>query len=509
MAWWWEPSERDKWKTPVGVGRPAGRVGLPALDPRGAHLYGRALPRGVGIARDIADRRPVNRWMPPHALMGMRWQPGDILLGKLGATMIGQLDDRPIVTAGGARSGKTSTVLEPNLCLYPGSAVVLDPKGELARKTAGLRAALGHHVYVLDPFGQSGLPSARFNLMAELDPTSDLVIDDVATLTQAIIVDEGDSRARHWNDSARMVLMGLMLFALTLPRPERHLVTVRQLLSLTHPALLEALRGPKPDPEAKRDRDFYAEHKTAVETLLLAMAGSGDRFDGILAAIGRRFLGTPPAERGSILSTAAAQTDFLDSIPLRRISRAGDFPLVALAGARPVTIYLCLPVRTMERHYRWLRMIVQQACTTLEKLGPYPRGKPPILFLMEEFTTLGHMDIMERAAAYFPGFGVKLWAVIQDTTQLRRYYQNSWETFLGNAGIVQAFANSDQTTLNYLAQRMEGLIQPFELRTAFSRDSFAQLLLFEGQPPAAALRLDHADVDAIRANVLAYARGGG
>ncbi|WP_375463936.1 type IV secretory system conjugative DNA transfer family protein [uncultured Methylobacterium sp.] len=104
------------------------------------------------------------------------------------------------------------------------------------------------------------------------------------------------------------------------------------------------------------------------------------------------------------------------------------------------------------------------------------------LFLMEEFATLGHMDIMERAAAYFPGFGVKLWAVLQDTTQLRCYYQNSWETFLGNAGVVQCFANADQTTLAYLSQRLEGLLHPFELRTAFARNSQAQLLLFEGGP---------------------------
>ena len=79
----------------------------------------------------------------------------------------------------------------------------------------------------------------------------------------------------------------------------------------------------------------------------------------------------------------------------------------------------------MESHYRWLRLIVQMACTVLEQMGTYPRDRAPILFMMEEFATLGHMEIMERAAAYFPGFGVKLWAVLQDTTQLRRYYQTA------------------------------------------------------------------------------------
>jgi type IV secretion system protein VirD4 len=181
------------------------------------------------------------------------------------------------------------------------------------------------------------------------------------------------------------------------------------------------------------------------------------------------------------------------------VSQRSDFRLAALRGNRPTTNYLCLPVGRMESHYRWLRLVVQMACTVLEQLGTYPRNRPPILFMMEEFATLGHMEIMERAAAYFPGFGVKLWAVLQDTTQLQRYYRNSWETFLGNAGLVQCFANGDQSTLGYLARRVEGLVEPFELRAAFSRQRYSQLLLFEGRKPAAAIRLEHDDVAMIRA----------
>jgi type IV secretion system protein VirD4 len=232
------------------------------------------------------------------------------------------------------------------------------------------------------------------------------------------------------------------------------------------------------------------------------MSKAGNRFGGILAAIGNRFLSTPQTERGSIFSTAAAQTDFLDSLPLREISRHSDFRLASLRGGRPTTIYLCLPVGRMESHYRWLRLVVQMACTVLEQMGTYPRNRPPILFMMEEFATLGHMEIMERAAAYFPGFGVKLWAVLQDTTQLQRYYNSSWETFLGNAGLVQCFANGDQSTLDYIARRLERIVAPFELRTAFSRQRFSQLLMIEGEPPAAAMRLEHEDVAAIRTQIV-------
>jgi type IV secretion system protein VirD4 len=70
---------------------------------------------------------------------------------------------------------------------------------------------------------------------------------------------------------------------------------------------------------------------------------------------------------------------------------------------------------------------------------------------------------------------------------------------------VQCFANGDQATLDYIARRLEQLVKPFEIRTAFARDSFSQLLMFEGKRPAAAIRPEHEDVAAIRDWVVRHA----
>ena len=143
--------------------------------------------------------------------------------------------------------------------------------------------------------------------------------------------------------------------------------------------------APHPSESGKPDEAYFDQNRNAVETLLhmMVIAGERNRFGGILTAIGNRFLSTPHGERGSIFSTAAAQTDFLDSLPLRAISTRSDFRLRELRSDRPTTIYLCLPVGRMESHYRWLRTIVQLACTVLEQMGSYPRDRAPILFMME------------------------------------------------------------------------------------------------------------------------------
>jgi type IV secretion system protein VirD4 len=507
----WFKSEREKWATPTANTSDDLRPALPNFDPLSRALFEKALPRGVLIPRLDPERPRENYWMSPHQLLRHRYVDGQLIIGKLAGSFIGHMDDRPIVSMAGARSGKTTTVLNPNLYLYSGSILATDPKGELTRAAAKVRRAMGHNVYALDPFGTSDEPTACYNPLDELDPNSATLIDDIAAITNALVVDDGDARSQHWNNSARMLLIGIILLTLTLEPPERHLVTVRELLCLTYPALAITARREADlfmnDEEGKKA--YFNKNAAAVKTLLRLMARPGrlGPYARIMASVGNRFLNTPQTELGSILSTAAAQTDFLDSLPLRRTLYRSDFRLSMLRADRPTTIFLSLPVGRMERHYRYQRLVVQLACTALEQMGPYPRDRSPVLFMLEEFATLGYMKIMEHAAAYFPGFGLKPLILLQNIGQLTGNYKSSWQTILGNAGLVQLFANGDDDTLRYAAERMGRLIEPFELRIAFARERFTQLLLMQGLPPAAALRLDHADVARIREAVIARSRG--
>src|SRR5215469_12418410 len=136
------------------------------------------LPRGhaqqaKGLGR---ERGLFARWLTPAEMSGEIWEPrGGLLLGRRGGRLIGWNDDRHVMTIAGSRAGKGVSLIIPNLLFYEGSAVVIDPKGENARITAGRRGkgvaegrGLGQDVYVLDPFGVSGSVSASFNPLAEL-----------------------------------------------------------------------------------------------------------------------------------------------------------------------------------------------------------------------------------------------------------------------------------------------------------------------------------------------------
>jgi type IV secretion system protein VirD4 len=300
-------------------------------------------------------------------------------------------------------------------------------------------------------------------------------------------------------------LLGLILLVLTLPdKRERHLVTVREMLTLSYaPIVQQAQRMVEKAHRAAAAKGRASSASVtdfSLDLLLRAMIALGTRYGGIASAIGSRFLNMNPQERSSVMSTASVHTDFLDSEPMRAVIRHSTFSLKELRSDTPTCMYFVLPVREMERQFRMLRLIVQMACTTLERFGPYPRDRPSVLFMMEEFAILGRLDIRQRAAAYLPGFGVKLWIVLQGLQQLIDHYGAGHHTFMGNAGLIQMFA-PDDPALQYASARVGKLMEPWEMRLAFSRKKNTQLRLMEGEPPAAATRLKHTDVDLIRARM--------
>lgn len=448
-------------------------------------------PRGSGIA-GRPEAPPSQVWGHPWQL-GPNWdcKPGHVLLGQWEGRSLGRRDDRHMVTIAGSRSGKSSTVLIPNLRRYSGSTVVIDPKGELARATAQHRIRMGQQVFVLDPFGATGIPTASHNPFAELasgDPAH--VAADVSQIADALII--GNTRDPHWTDSAKNLIRGVVLHLLDREPTRATLREVRKVLNYT-PAELE--------------------------TLFEAMADS-PAFDGTVANIGAAFLGKKESggrELQSILSTAQEQTSPLDDVV--RITERSDFRLTDLRAGN-MTIYLVLPGMRIGTHYRWLRLIVQQALAAMEK-APVARGSLPVWFVLEEFPALGHMRSIETAAGLMAGFGVKLWSVLQDLTQLQTHYPKSWETFLGNAGVIQAFGNADITTTEHLSKmlgstqvlerqsvrltagamahgdtgvrenlRSVRLLDANEITRFFSRESGRQLILEPGRPPIYMQRCD-------------------
>ena len=465
-----------------------------------------AMPRSWNPADE--PRAPLSRWAQRDEILrdAWKWDPkrACIQLGPYERALVGRPDDnRHFMTVAGTRAGKGRSLVLPNLATWPGSAVVIDPKGELARKTARWRNSdegLAQNVVILDPFGISGQPTYSYNPFDDLDPKSDTFFDDVGLVADGLIVNDTDER--HWTDSAKSLIRTL-IFYMFAQGGEVSLTRLRHMLlggegRVDHP------------PDLDSELDF-----------LFCRMKLCDAFDDHIKLLAQSFLDKSERELDSIVSVAREQLIFLDSRVMPKVLRSSRFRLRSIKKS-PTTVYMCLPAVRLPTHFRWLRIIVNLTLGALAE-GSENDGYP-VLLLLEEFATLGHMEAIEKAAGQIAGSGVKLWTVLQDIGQLKAIYKERWETFLGNSGATTWFGLNDLTSLEYVSNmlgdthflrkekvdltttgRKEGtaeyrdvivnskLLSPEEVGRFFARQADRLLVLHPGSRPMVLKRLDAGD----------------
>jgi type IV secretion system protein VirD4 len=346
--------------------------------------------------------------------------------------------DRHLITIGPNGSGKSRRLLVPNLCMLTGwSMLVIDPKGELAMMTAAHRKAAGSEIVTLDPFGviakqypglverQPYLKSAGLNPLAALDPQSEEFPDDAKAIGEALIKVESQNEA-YWAKSAQALAAGLAMGIRVLWGPSATLADLRHLIGEAPERLADFISN-KLLPAMPEDQE--------------AVAAKLNRF-AKFNADNRELMG--------ILSTAQTHTDWLDSRPIRADLSGGGGLDFAKMKDRPVTVYLVLPPRYLETHATWLRVMITAVLTPLIRTTG---GKVPVLFMLDEFAQLGRLQVIEQNMALMRGYGVKLWTILQDLSQLQDNYEKRWESFIANAGVLHAFAPQDATTREYLSKQ--------------------------------------------------------
>lgn len=86
------------------------------------------------------------------------------------------------------------------------------------------------------------------------------------------------------------------------------------------------------------------------------------------------------------------------------------------------------------------------------KAPPGQEARLPVLFLLDEFGTIGKLSCIERAFGLLRGRGVCVFAFLQDLNQLKRDYGEAWQSFIGNSTAVISFGSMDEFTCEYISK---------------------------------------------------------
>jgi type IV secretory pathway TraG/TraD family ATPase VirD4 len=407
----------------------------------------RALATAKFTSHDILDRQG--------------YESGDFWLGRTTkGRPFGWYDDLNLLTCAGPRSGKGVSTVIPNLMLYPGSAVVIDPKGELAELTAAYRKdVLGQKVVVLDPARVAEIPDdlrGTYNPLSELDPDDERnVVSMAQAIASGIVVPKEDAKDPFWDDTAVNYIQSVILYMLKrFEREEdRTLMKLRQLVSMGDVEGLEEfvslVREDEPDfqPKAGKATDIMLEDMLSMKN-----------FGGIVAEAASKVRTLGDSTSGNVLGGAMTNLDFLNEPRLwdclySTVETEKTFCLDDLRSQdQHLTVYLCLPVDMMEKQGRWLRLICNHIIQYLQRTKFDKNTQYPVLMMIDEFYQLGTMKSITNTLTYTPGAGLRVWLIIQNLGQLKERYPRSWETIMSACGVKQFFGVNDYETAEYISK---------------------------------------------------------
>jgi type IV secretion system protein VirD4 len=360
---------------------------------------------GAGLLRDAFDG-------PSALLLGAFADPaqGDAITDQIYWDGEGHL-----LTVAPTRSGKSTTMIIPNLVRYQGSCVVLDPKGELYRDTAAWRREHVGPVYRIAPF----LPETDgFNPLESLTGFA-----DAKALADLLMPVDPKAQDFFRKDAIAILTAMVVYVARHAPPGKRTLAEIRNLTA-----------GPL----------------TRLGGFLEVMASSPDRAIANAAGIvlgKNRDRGLP-----SLRDTLNTELSLWDDPGVVRATSRTTVDFRSLKD-RPATVYITVPFDKTDAYAAFLKIALT---TALEAMLQNP-GDPdiPVLFVLDEFLALGPFPKFRDAIRTHASAGVRLWFFVQDVPTLEHLYgATGWKPFLNTS--VKTFFGTDEPYTGQLIRDFVG-----------------------------------------------------
>jgi type IV secretion system protein VirD4 len=323
--------------------------------------------------------------------------------------------DGHLLTLAPTRAGKSVTTIIPNLLRYQGSAVVLDPKGELYEATSAWRASNVGPVYRIVPFDDGSDPATQDFPKHGFNPLARIRSQHQARGLAQLMFPRDPNGQEFFNDDAVSFLTALILYILdSAPEHRRNLGTVR-----------EATAAPL-------DRFMQVAHLMAASRLPSVRDAANN-------AIGKS------KDRGlpNLRDTLHSKLSLWSDPALLAVTDRNDVDFGALKD-RKATVYITVPLTLTETYAPFVKVLLKAALDAMIDNAAKP--DIPVLFVLDEFLSLGPFADFRNAIRTHASAGVRLWFFLQDMGTLEEHYPGTaWHAFL-NTSVKQFFGIDDPFT---------------------------------------------------------------
>lgn len=392
------------------------------------------LPSALYIALLILFRKKLYKMRPykeQESVHGdARWATeADIRKAELRSKegmLIGNDDNGLLIAAGYQHallfaptgSGKGVGFVIPNMLYWEESAFVHDIKLENYELTSGWRKKAGQEVYVWNPASPDGYTHC-YNPIDWVSDKPGQMVDDVQKIANLII-----PKKEFWENEARTLFVGILLY-----------LVADDMKQQSFGEVVRTLRG----------EDLTYSLAVVLDTL-------GDKISPVSYMNLSAFLQKADKERSGVVSTLNSGLELWANPLIDTATATSDFN-VQLFKKKKTTVYVGLTPDNLQRLQPLMQVFYQQCTEFLSRKMPTADEPYGVLFVLDEFPTLGKMEQFMSGIAYFRGYKVRLFLVVQDTQQLKGIYEDSgMNSFLSNATYRITFAANNVETAKLISE---------------------------------------------------------
>lgn len=365
----------------------------------------------------------------------MKDNTGRLILGEgvsYGMDSLGTGLNNNVLVVGASGSGKTRSIVIPNLLQCNGSYVVSDPKGNLHDKYGLYLEMQGYEVLKLD--FTDPRHSDRYNFFRYIRCEQDIV-----KIAHMLIYNEesknGRSKDPFWDQAAQLLLESLIAFLWEFaPRDEQTLQGVLMMLDAC---------------EIAEDR---ADEKNALDMLIDDCAK--DNPDCFAVRHYRRFRLAASRTLQSILITVTAKMAAFDTSELREMLEEDDIDIPSI-GKRKTALFVV--VSDSDRSLdNLVNLFYTQA---INELCRYADGcadgrlPVPVQFILDDFATNCKIDEFPRMIASIRSREISAMLMVQAESQLKQAYEEDGRTIVGNCDTYVYLGGNDLDTADSVAKR--------------------------------------------------------
>ena len=315
-------------------------------------------------------------------------------------------------------SGKGVGFVIPNLLFWEDSVVVHDIKLENYELTSGWRAKKGQQVFVWSPADPDGNTHC-YNPIDWVSNKPGQMVDDVQKIASLIMPEK-----EFWNNEARSLFVGVVLYLIA----DKNKVK----------SFGEVVRTMRSD--------------DVVYNLAVVLDTMGNEIHPVAYMNIAAFLQKADKERSGVISTMNSNLELWSNPLIDTATASSDFNVLEFKK-KLTTVYVGLTPDNLKRLQPLMQVFYQQATEFLSRKLPSDEEPYGVMFMMDEFPTLGKMEQFMTGIAYFRGYHVRLFLIIQDTQQLKGIYEeHGMNSFLSNSTYRVTFAANNYETANLISQ---------------------------------------------------------